>query len=297
MNRPVDPDPVHPQTGTAPMAEGPVPPEDLRTADALLAIMGHLRHPDYGCQWDREQTYASIAHYTVEEAFEVDDAIRQGDIPGLRDELGDLLLQVAFHSTIAQERGDFTFADVAEAICTKMIRRHPHVFGSAEQRAAGVQHGAWETQKAEERAAAAARRGATASGVLDDVPLALPALMRAQKLQKRVARVGFDWEHTDGVLDKIVEEAGELTEAVILGQSKERIAEEFGDLLFTVVCLARHFDLDAEETLRAANAKFERRFRAMEHQARAEGAPLAEGTDGDRLDALWQAAKAGEKAV
>ncbi len=281
-----------PETTQAP----PAPPRDLRSAEALLTIMGHLRDPNYGCPWDREQTYESIAPYTIEEAYEVADAIRQQDIAGLRDELGDLLLQVVFQSAIAADRGDFTFADVAEAICAKMIRRHPHVFGSEAQRAAGAQHGTWEAQKAEERAAAAARRGQETSGVLDDVPLALPALMRAQKLQKRVARIGFDWDTTEGLLEKVVEEAEELNEAVTEGQSHERVAEEFGDLLFTIVGLARRFDLDAEESLRDANAKFERRFRTMERLADAAGQTLANGASGERLEALWQAAKAEEKS-
>ncbi len=286
-----------PSDPPAPGAPGAQIPEDRRRIEALLSVMADLRHPDHGCAWDREQTFNTIAPYTIEEAYEVADAIREQDTVGIKDELGDLLLQVVFHSAIAQDQGAFTFADVVEAICDKMIRRHPHVFGSHAERAGGPVHGTWEAQKAEERAASAARRGQDISGVLDDVPLALPALLRSEKLQKRVARVGFDWDDADGVLAKVVEEAGELAEEVEQGGTQARIAEEYGDLLFVMVSLGRKLGLDAETALRDANAKFERRFRAMERFARERGSEIATGSvPPETLDDLWQLAKREEKA-
>ncbi len=271
-------------------------PENRREIAALLQIMADLRHPDHGCEWDRLQTYESISHYTVEEAYEVADAIREQDMDGLRKELGDLLLQVVFHSAIAQDRGDFTFADVVESITDKLVRRHPHVFGTDEERAAGAQHGTWEAQKAEERAEAARRRGRERAGVLDDVPLALPALTRCVKLQNRAARVGFDWPDIHPVIDKIAEEARELADEARGGGTAERITEEYGDLLFVMTNLARHLKIDPESALEAANAKFERRFRGMEDLLEARGRSMDEGFSLEELDSLWDAVKDEEKA-
>jgi nucleoside triphosphate diphosphatase len=219
--------------------------------DRLLAIMGRLRDPDIGCEWDRAQSFASIAPYTVEEAYEVADAIARGDMADLKDELGDLLLQVVFHSRIAEEAGDFAFPDVVAAISDKMERRHPHIFGDG-----GEGHADWERVKAAERAA----KGS--SGALDGVAIGLPALTRAEKLQKRAARVGFDWPDASGARAKIDEELAEIAAA-----DDDTRVEEVGDLLFAVVNFARHLRIDPETALRAATAKFERRFVAMEAMA------------------------------
>jgi len=234
----------------------------------LLAIMERLRAPD-GCPWDREQTFASIAPYTIEEAYEVADAIEREDLPHLKDELGDLLFQVVFHAQIARERGAFDFEAAAGAICDKLKRRHPHVFAGAGRLSAAEQSVVWENIKAEERSDAR-RDGADAASALDGVPRVLPALMRAHKLSKRAARVGFDFEHASQTADKVAEELAEVREAAAAGPSKE-IFEEVGDLLFAAANLARKLDVDAEAALRAANTKFERRFRAMEERARARG--------------------------
>ncbi|MCB1512211.1 MAG: nucleoside triphosphate pyrophosphohydrolase, partial [Hyphomicrobiaceae bacterium] len=231
----------------------------------LLAVMAALRHPETGCPWDLKQTFATIAPYTLEEAYEVSDAIERGDLVDLRDELGDLLLQVVYHARIAEENGAFSFSDVADAITRKMIRRHPHVFGSPEERAAGAEPGFWERIKAEERAerarahAAAGIDGRSGDGVLADVPAALPALVRAIKLQSKAARVGFDWPSLAPVLDKMREELGELDEAITAGDH-DRVSDEFGDLLFVMANVARHLRIDAEDSLRRTNAKFVRRF-------------------------------------
>ncbi|HET9629262.1 MAG TPA: nucleoside triphosphate pyrophosphohydrolase [Novosphingobium sp.] len=248
-----------------------------------MAIMAQLRDPEHGCDWDVAQTFTTIAPYTIEEAYEVADAIERDDMAALRDELGDLLLQVVFHSRMAEEAGLFDFAAVACAIADKMESRHPHVFGSASPTG---QHreARWERLKAEERAA----RGATSA--LDGVALALPALMRAEKLQKRAARVGFDWEDFDGPADKVREELQELAEA---GSDEERFAEA-GDLLFAAVNAVRAMGIAPEDALRAANLKFERRFRSMEAIATAEGELFAELPIG-RQEALWQQVKAGER--
>jgi ATP diphosphatase len=255
----------------------------------LLAIMERLRAPD-GCPWDREQTFASIAPYTIEEAYEVADAIEREDLVHLKDELGDLLFQVVFHAQIARERGAFDFEAAAGAICDKLRRRHPHVFAGQGRLSAAEQSVVWENIKAEERnnarRADARRGGADAASALDGVPRALPALMRAHKLSKRAARVGFDFEHASQTADKVAEELAEVREAAAAhetaaangtaaasspaGPSKE-IFEEVGDLLFAAANLARKLDVDAEAALRAANAKFERRFRAMEELAHARG--------------------------
>ncbi|WP_071796044.1 nucleoside triphosphate pyrophosphohydrolase [Natronohydrobacter thiooxidans] len=255
----------------------------------LRAIMAALRDPDTGCPWDIAQDFASIAPYTIEEAYEVEDAIAQRDWPALEGELGDLLLQVVYHAQIAEEAGHFSFESLTRRISDKMLARHPHVFGDeSRDKSAEDQVADWERVKAQERAAQG--RG----GVLDDVALGLPALMRAVKLQKRAARVGFDWPDTAQVLDKIIEEARELVEARDkMGAAEQE--EEFGDLLFVMANLARHLEIDPEAALRAANAKFTRRFRAIEaaladENRRPEDSTLAE------MDAFWNAAKAREKA-
>ena len=251
--------------------------------DKLLEVMARLRDPESGCPWDLEQDFASIAPYTVEEAYEVADAIAREDFEGLRDELGDLLLQVVFHAQMGKEAGLFDFNDVAGTISDKMLRRHPHVFGTEEERAAGLEDGSWERIKAEERAAK--EDGSALAGIAR----ALPALKRAQKLGKRASRVGFDWPDRRGVRDKIQEELDEL-EAAVGTRSKEAIDEEFGDLLFAVVNLARHLDVDPEKALTAANYKFERRFRDME-QAIAAASKDFDQQSLEALDQEWRAAK------
>jgi nucleoside triphosphate diphosphatase len=253
----------------------------------LRAIMARLRDPETGCPWDVEQDFASIAPYTIEEAYEVAEAIRHGDMDELKEELGDLLLQVVFHSQMAAEAGHFTLDDVARAISDKMIRRHPHVFASAGARDADAQTLAWESQKAAERA----EKG-QASSHLDGVALALPALLRALKLQKRAARAGFDWPETAPIHDKLQEEVGELKAAEASG-SADAIEDELGDLLFVSANLARRLSVDPEAALRRANAKFERRFRRMEAIATARGLDFAALTL-DEQEALWQQAKSEE---
>ena len=245
--------------------------------------MRALRDPETGCPWDLEQDFSTIAPYTVEEAYEVADAIERGDMDDLRDELGDLLLQVVFHAQIGSDEGLFDFEDVAGAIAAKMRRRHPHVFGSEEQRAAGAVAGSWERIKSEER-----ENGGDDSA-LAGVAQALPALKRAQKLGKRAAGVGFDWDGYDGVRDKIDEELGELEE-VSGSRDPARVEEEFGDLLFAVVNLGRHLGVDAETALRAANNKFERRFRSMETALAEQGRSTARESLAD-LEREWRAAK------
>ncbi len=254
----------------------------------LAAIMRRLRAPEGGCPWDLEQDFDSIAPYTIEEAYEVADAIARRDWPGLKGELGDLLFQAVYHAQMAEEAGHFSLAEVIEAIAEKMLARHPHVFGSAAGRSAAAQTEAWEAQKAAERAARAQ------AGVLDDVPLALPGLTRAVKLQRRAARVGFDWPDAAQVVGKIAEEAAELV-AARDRLSRDEMAEEYGDLMFVMANLARHLDVDPEAALRAANAKFTRRFRAIEAALAAEGRRPEESTL-EEMDALWDAAKAAEKA-
>ena len=256
---------------------------DAATALArLLAIMARLRAPD-GCPWDREQTFATIAPYTIEEAHEVADAIARQDFDALLDELGDLLFQVVYHAQMAAELGRFGFAEVAEAISDKMMRRHPHVFGEAEARSAEAQTAAWEAQKAAERAARAE------SSVLAGIPAHLPALTRALKLSRRAARVGFDWPAPGPVLDKLEEEAAELR-VELAGADKARQADEVGDLLFVLVNLARKLDLDPEACLRGANAKFERRFGAVESALASEGKSPPDVTLAE-MEALWAKAK------
>lgn len=249
----------------------------------LLAIMAQLRNPDGGCPWDLEQSFKTIAPYTIEEAYEVADAIQQGDLSALRDELGDLMFQSVFHARMAEEEGAFDFAGVLKAINDKMIRRHPHVFGDAEERSADDQTQSWETQKAAERAAKGAK------GLLDDVPVGLPGLTRAVKLQKRAARVGFDWTDAKDVLAKIVEETAELTEASDR-LTQDEIEDEFGDLLFVLANLSRHLKVDPEAALRRANQKFIRRFAHIERQLEAAERTLEEATL-DEMEALWIEAK------
>ncbi|PZX11171.1 ATP diphosphatase [Celeribacter halophilus] len=256
--------------------------------EQLLEIMRRLRDPEGGCPWDIEQDFATISPYTIEEAYEVDDAIARGDMEDLKSELGDLLFQSVFQAQIAADKGLFDFHDVAQTIAAKMISRHPHVFGDeSNQKSPEQQTVDWEKEKAKERA----RRGETR--VLDGVAMGLPALMRAQKLQKRAARVGFDWPDASHVLDKIREEAAELEEARDTLTQAE-VFEEFGDLLFVVVNLGRHLGVDAEEALRACNAKFTRRFNAVEDALAARG-KAPQDSDLAEMDALWDQAKEAEK--
>ena len=268
-------------------------PEHERGIDRLVAVMARLRDPDTGCPWDIEQDFRSIAPYTIEEAYEVAEAIRNADMAELRDELGDLLLQVVYHARMAEEDGHFDFDAVAAQVADKMIRRHPHVFGAEVVDSADAQTVNWEQQKAAERAAKAAAEG-RAPSALDGLALGLPALMRAAKLQKRAAREGFDWPDAEPVFAKIDEEVDELKGELAAGAGHERVRDELGDLLFTVANLARKLGVDPEEALRGTNAKFERRFRHVESElARAGGEPASR--DLDQLEQLWQAAKRHER--
>jgi MazG family protein len=260
------------------MSEGPI--------DRLLAIMARLRDPERGCPWDQAQDFKTIAPYTIEEAYEVADAIERGDMAALKDELGDLLLQVVFHARMAEEQGGFAFDDVAIAIADKMVRRHPHVFGDAEIRSVAAQNEAWEAHKAAERQAA----GGNAS-VLDGVALALPALLRAAKISRRAARIGFDWPDARAVVPKIAEEIAEIEAELDGGGSPAALEEEVGDLLFAVGNLARKLEVEPETALRRATVKFERRFRALEALAAERGI----GRDLDALEALWREVKEKEK--
>jgi ATP diphosphatase len=255
--------------------------------DRLLAIMARLRDRERGCPWDREQDFATIAPYTIEEAYEVADAIARADWAALKDELGDLLFQVVFHARMAEEKNLFAFDDVAAAIADKMVRRHPHVFGTAEIASAAAQSQAWEEHKAEERRAAG-----MGESVLDGVALALPALLRAVKIQNRAARIGFDWQEALAVLPKIAEEVAELGQEIEKGAGQDEIEDELGDLLFAVANLARKLDIDPEAALRRATGKFERRFRHVEALAAEAGI----GHDLDALEALWQRVKGEERS-
>lgn len=261
--------------------------EDTRNIAALLDVMARLRSPDGGCPWDLEQNFRTIAPYTVEEAYEVADAIERGDMGALKDELGDLLFQTVFHAQMAKEAGLFSFEDVTDAITDKMIRRHPHVFGDETMRTAQEQTDAWEAQKAKERA----EKGA--DSLLDDVPAGLPGLTRAVKLQKRAARVGFDWTDAKDVLAKIVEETEELNEAMET-KDRDHIEEEYGDLLFVLANISRHLDIDPESALRRANEKFIRRFRRIEKTFAARGKSLADASL-DEMEEVWNEAKALDK--
>ncbi len=253
--------------------------------DQLLDIMKKLRDPDGGCPWDLEQDFSTIAPHTIEEAYEVAEAIARGDMDELKDELGDLMFQVVFYAQMAKESGDFDFNDVIEAISEKMVRRHPHVFGSADIATAEAQTLAWEETKARERAAKTAT-SAKAPSALDGVAETLPALTRAVKLQKRAARVGFDWPSITPVFDKIEEELGELRTEIDDGGSKDRIAEEYGDLLFVLANLGRHLELDPETVLRDANRKFIRRFKKVEETIENKGKNITSSSL-EEMDAIW----------
>lgn len=265
-------------------------PAGATPVERLVAIMARLRDPVGGCPWDIEQDFASIAPYTIEEAYEVADAIDRGDYDDLRDELGDLLLQVVFHSRMAEEAGHFGFDDVVRSICDKMVRRHPHVFADAVVADAAAQTDSWEALKRAERE----RAGHEDASALAGISRGLPEWLRATKLQKRAARSGFEWPDIGPVVDKLHEELEEVREELAQGGGHERIEDEIGDVLFVCVNLARHAGVDAGTALRRANAKFERRFRAMEAMAREEGGLLS-GLDLAAQEALWQRAKAGER--
>jgi len=271
------------------------PSSDIRR---LIDIMAALRTPDTGCGWDLAQTFETIALYTIEEAYEVADAIARRDMADLRDELGDLLLQVAFHARIAEERGAFDFGDVVEAITQKMIRRHPHVFGDAQDLPAEEVKALWARIKAEEKIAKAAKAAPAGDqageGLLDDIPLALPGLVRAVKLQNKASGVGFDWNDIRLVVDKIREETDEIEAALDSGEP-DAVEDEIGDLLFAAANLARHAGIDPESAVRRANAKFERRFRFIEQELARQGVAPGTASLAD-MDALWNAAKCGEKS-
>ncbi len=252
---------------------------------AVLDVMARLRDREHGCPWDIEQTFRTIAPYTIEEAYEVADAIQRDNMKALKEELGDLLFQVAFHARMAEEQGAFDFADVAQALADKMIERHPHVFSDKVERTAEEQTEAWETLKAEKRAASGA-------SILDDVAMALPALMRAEKLTKRAARINFDWPSSAEVLEKLDEELAELKAAEASG-NQEHIAEEMGDVLFVMANLARKLKVDPEEALRRANAKFTRRFQYIERKLAAAGRTGPQPLD--EMEALWVEAKQAER--
>jgi nucleoside triphosphate diphosphatase len=261
-----------------------------RDISRLIEIMAALRTPGSGCPWDLEQNFRTIAPYTLEEAYEVADAIARGDLAGLKDELGDLLLQVVFHARMAEEQGAFDFADVVETITSKLVRRHPHVFADADGKTAKAVEGLWERIKSQEKAQ---RGGEAPDGALAGVPVALPALTRALKLQDKAGRVGFDWNNPRAVLAKIREEADEI-EAELDRRDKSRMAAEVGDLLFAVVNLARHLDADPEGVLRETNLKFERRFAAIE-RALAKRGKTPKSASLTEMDELWNEAKAAEK--
>ena len=264
-----------------------LPPPSLSGIDKLLWIMNALRTPETGCPWDLEQTFETIAPYTVEEAYEVADAIEHGDMDDLRNELGDLLFQVVFHSQLSKELHEFDFNDVAEAISEKMLRRHPHVFGDEQMRGSDAQTIAWEAMKAEERATKTDSSEPTSA--LDDVALTLPAMIRSQKLQKRAARVGFDWPNASDILDKLDEETSEL-KAANANQDEQNIEEELGDMMFVVVNLCRKLGVDAEESLKKANQKFERRFRGMERLSEKQGTVFSD-LNLEQQEQLWQEIK------
>ena len=260
----------------------------------LLQIMARLRDPDDGCPWDLKQTYATIVPYTLEEAYEVADAIQRGDMRELRDELGDLLFQVVFYSQIAQEEGHFGFVDVAAGICEKMVRRHPHVFADSTFDDDAQLREAWERKKAEERAGRDDPGGQPSQ--MDGVARALPALIRAEKLQKRAARVGFDWPDARGAFDKTREEFAEI-EAEFGEADTDRLQDELGDLLFAMVNVVRLLGMDAEQTLSRANEKFERRFRALEGLLAAQGQTDLDRLSLDELEAVWERVKQNERGT
>jgi ATP diphosphatase len=267
-----------------------------RDISRLIEIMAALRDPKTGCPWDIEQDFSTIAPYTIEEAYEVADAIARNDMDDLRDELGDLLLQVVYHAQMAEEAREFAFGDVVQAVTEKMIRRHPHVFGDEKARSAGMAKGMWEKIKAEEKTLkrqARIDRGLNpedhGKGFLDGVPVALPALTRALKLQEKAARVGFDWTEAGPILDKIEEEIGELREALSKGDTAS-MKDEFGDVLFALVNLGRHLKIDSEAALSGTNEKFRSRFHHVERALNASGRTLDASTL-DEMEDLWQQAK------
>lgn len=261
--------------------------DDPRRIETLLAIMARLRDAETGCPWDLEQTFETIAPYTIEEAYEVADAIQRGDLGQLKDELGDLLFQVVFHAQMASEAKTFSFEDVVSSICKKMIRRHPHVFGDAKVKTAEAQTVAWDEHKRRERASKGGR-------VMDDVPLPLPALTRALKIQKRAASAGFDWKEAAPIFEKLTEEVGELNEAIAQGAPREKLTDELGDILFVVANLARHLGVDPEEALRGTNVKFVRRFAFIEDTVLASGRAMADASL-QEMEAAWDEAKRREK--
>lgn len=256
----------------------------------LLDVMARLRDPETGCPWDKVQNFETIAPYTIEEAYEVADAIRLGDMTGLREELGDLLLQVVYHTRMAEEAGLFNFADVTSDITAKMISRHPHVFGSKDAATPDDVSVLWDDLKTVEKTG----KGKIKDSILDDVPLALPAIMRAQKLQKRAAKVGFEWPHASDVLTKLEEEINELREAMVT-RDADNIHEEIGDMLFCVVNLGRMLDVDCEESLRGCNSKFTRRFNGIENELKVKNKQFSDMNLAE-LEDLWQAEKRKEKA-
>ncbi|MGZ3404161.1 MAG: nucleoside triphosphate pyrophosphohydrolase [Phenylobacterium sp.] len=270
----------------------PAPPETSRPLDRLLEIMARLRDPADGCPWDLEQTFGTIAPYTVEEAYEVADAIERNDLADLKDELGDLLFQVVFHARMAEEQGAFAFDDVVRAINDKMIRRHPHVFAGETYASLADQKAGWEELKAAERSR---KGGDRVASLLDDIPTGLPALTRAVKLSKRAAKVGFVWPHISHVVDKLDEELGELKAEIAAGDL-EKARQEMGDVLFVVANLARTLDVDPEDSLRYTNAKFVRRFHYVEARL-AERGKTPDQSDLAEMDALWEEAKAAERAA
>jgi nucleoside triphosphate diphosphatase len=300
-------DPAAKKSGAAPAAPeasqtASLPRHLERTGDPwrdLVTLMARLRQPVTGCPWDVEQTFETIAPYTIEEAYEVADAIQRGDMADLKGELGDLLFQSVFHARMAEEAGAFNIDDVVRGLVDKMVDRHPHVFGSAAIDSAEAQTGAWEVMKAAERAQKAQRQAETGASqpasALDGVALALPALMRAEKLTKRAGRVGFDWPSPEPVLDKLAEEIGELKEAIEQPKRDQtHVAEELGDILFVVANLCRKLEVDPEEALRQANAKFVKRFSGMEALARSRGLDFAR-LSLDEQEALWTDVKAEER--
>jgi MazG family protein len=267
-------------------------PKKDENTEGLLAIMKKLRDPDGGCPWDLKQTFLSIAPYTIEEAYEVSDAIERGNFSDLKDELGDLLLQVVFHACIAEENDYFTYKDVVSGICKKMIRRHPHVFDSTGKKDVVAVRESWENIKRQERTEKI--RGTANTGLLDDIPKALPSLTRSIKLQNRAAEVGFDWPNTSNVVEKIAEESAELIE-VADTHDTHKIIEEFGDLLFAFANLARHLKVDPETALRGANDKFTRRFKKIEDGLQVLGKTLG-GASLEEMEDLWNEAKYAESA-
>lgn len=266
-----------------------------RDISRLVEIMAALRDRDGGCPWDLEQDFSTIKNYTIEEAYEVADAIDRQDFADLREELGDLLLQPIYHAQMASELGKFDIGDVIFSITEKLIRRHPHVFGEEAARSAGGAKAKWEEVKADERARKAQVKGQLSPSLLDDVPHALPALMRAEKLTRRAAKVGFDWAHWRDAMGKVEEELGEVRSAVESDQSTARVTEEIGDLLFAAVNLARQLGIDPEAALRDANSKFTRRFHHVEQRAREDAVPI-EAAGLERLDGYWNEIRAMDKS-